>query len=38
MTVAPAERRHGIGDRLPVDLEDAVDQVEDPVVCQAARA
>src|SRR3989441_773151 len=33
--VAPPERRCGIGGRLPVHLEDAVHQVEHPVVLQA---
>ena len=33
--VAPAEASHGIRDRLPVHLQDTLDEVQDPVVGHA---
>ena len=33
--VTPAERRRGIGYRLSIHLQDAIDQVQHPVVRQA---
>src|SRR5213593_555300 len=35
-SVAPAERRRRVRDRPPVDFQDAIDEVHDPVVVQAS--